>query len=90
MLGRAGQAEPEEGTKKAKKNKWSGKMSCATQLQVWYAMEKISLRLQFQCGEHLFLGGRKLFVFLIKRLCLFELKQSATSFDLFEARASAL
>jgi len=60
------------------KNKRSCKLSCATQLQVWYAVEKISFRLQFQCGEHLFWGGRKL-IFVNKWLCLFALKQSATS-----------
>ena len=60
------------------KDKRSCKLSCATQLQVWYAVDRISLGLQFHCGEHLFWGGRKL-IFLNKWLCLFELKQSATS-----------
>ena len=34
----------------------SCKLSCAAQLRVWYTAEKISFRLRFQCGEHLFLG----------------------------------
>ena len=38
------------------KNKRICKLSCAPQLQVWYAVEKMYFRLQFQCGEHLLSG----------------------------------
>ena len=64
------------------KNKRICKLSCAPQLQVWYAVEKMYFRLQFQCGEHLFSGGRKQ-IFVNKWLCLFTMKQSATSLRLF-------
>ena len=71
------------------KNKRRCKLSCAAQLQIWCAVGKMCLWLQFQCGEHLFWGGRKL-VFLDKWLCLFQLEQSATCFDLFRSLVSPL
>ena len=59
-------------------NKRSCKWSCATELQVWCSVEQASFRLQFQCGEDLSWGGRRM-TFSNKWLCLFARKQSATS-----------
>ena len=55
-------------------NKRSCKLSCATQLRVWYAVEKkISLRLQFQRGANIW-GGRKPIFFDLDEMAPFCLR----------------